>query len=265
VKGNLIEIFSSYQGEGGSVPGSCFGKRQIFVRFAGCNLAHEAYGTKGCVWCDTTLSHQYNPERFKVETAAGSKEFKEFSNPVSAQDVYKQIESLITTDLHSISFTGGEPCMQKDFLIELNRLCHEHGLKTYLETNGSIPWDEVFGNFDFCCCDLKDATANAAKDWKKLILQELDFIHNFLKHPGQIFAKLVFTAATKEADVDWITKQLAEISVSNRQCPLVLQIVTDTNPPNENQISMLMNTAAKHISVDILSLSMQIHKYLNLL
>jgi len=36
--GHLVEIFSSYQGEGGVVRGSCFGRRQIFIRFAGCNL-----------------------------------------------------------------------------------------------------------------------------------------------------------------------------------------------------------------------------------
>ncbi|MBN1405468.1 MAG: 7-carboxy-7-deazaguanine synthase QueE, partial [Candidatus Omnitrophica bacterium] len=37
---NVLEIFSSIQGEGIYV-----GERQIFIRFAGCNL--------NCVYCDT--------------------------------------------------------------------------------------------------------------------------------------------------------------------------------------------------------------------
>ena len=39
----IIEIFSTFQGEG-----SFIGKRQIFVRFAGCNL--------NCNYCDTVNS-----------------------------------------------------------------------------------------------------------------------------------------------------------------------------------------------------------------
>ena len=62
-KAFLSEIFSSIQGEGGTLRGSCFGKRQIFIRFAGCNLAKGAYDTNGCFWCDSTLAQSFQPKK----------------------------------------------------------------------------------------------------------------------------------------------------------------------------------------------------------
>ena len=42
-QGYLQEIFSSFQGEGAAIAGSCYGLRQIFLRFAGCprQLLHD--------------------------------------------------------------------------------------------------------------------------------------------------------------------------------------------------------------------------------
>ena len=59
MKSNLIEVFSSIQGEGKYV-----GCRQLFVRFSGCNL--------NCQYCDTTFSHN-NFEKCKIEKVAGQR------------------------------------------------------------------------------------------------------------------------------------------------------------------------------------------------
>jgi len=59
-KANILEIFSSIQGEGIYI-----GYRQLFIRFSGCNL--------GCKYCDTDFSES---EICKIEICPGSGNFK---------------------------------------------------------------------------------------------------------------------------------------------------------------------------------------------
>ncbi len=42
-----------------------------------------------------------------------------------------------------ITFSGGEPLLQSDFVYEVFRLCHENGINTCLDTSGSILNDSV--------------------------------------------------------------------------------------------------------------------------
>ena len=100
---NLIEIFSSIQGEGKYV-----GCRQIFVRFEGCNLA--------CRYCDTENAPGAHPT-CQIETHAGSRQFENVANPLSAQDVAAHIKRLLAETPHqAVSFTGGEPLLHAPFI-----------------------------------------------------------------------------------------------------------------------------------------------------
>jgi pyruvate formate lyase activating enzyme len=57
-----------------------------------------------------------------------------------------------------ITFSGGEPTMQPDFLTELAGLCHRKGLHTALETNGCIEEPilrTVIPNIDLILLDFK--------------------------------------------------------------------------------------------------------------
>ena len=96
---SIIEMFSSIQGEGKYV-----GCRQVFVRFAGCNLA--------CRYCDTENA----PAKHRVcqvETHAGSRAFREEKNPLSLAQAAEEINRLLREVPHqAVSFTGGEPLLQ---------------------------------------------------------------------------------------------------------------------------------------------------------
>ena len=103
MKGNLIEIFSSAQGEGPYI-----GYRQVFVRFEGCNLR--------CRYCDT--AHTIGSHPFcMVETLCPEEPELSVKNPVSGENAAAHIKRLLdAAPHHSVSFTGGEPLLHADFI-----------------------------------------------------------------------------------------------------------------------------------------------------
>ena len=81
----ITEIFQSIQGEGPYV-----GAKQVFIRFFECNMR--------CVWCDT-------PQSIGGEGA----HFEDYTS----DELWRKISDL-WNGCHSVSFTGGEPLIQKD-------------------------------------------------------------------------------------------------------------------------------------------------------
>ena len=133
-QGYIQEIFSSFQGEGSSIEGSCYGLRQIFLRFSGCPLALGIHGTRGCTRCDSPKAKGKNPKNYLVETKGGSQKFEKFANPVTVNDVMKSLANLTTNDLHSISLTGGEPLYQPQFAEEIISALKQKNYRIFLET-----------------------------------------------------------------------------------------------------------------------------------
>ena len=59
-----------------------------------------------------------------------------------------------------VTFSGGEPLLQRGFLLELLRACQQQGVHTAIETAGNYPWtflDEVLPCTDLVMYDLKVA------------------------------------------------------------------------------------------------------------
>jgi organic radical activating enzyme len=114
--GHLLEIFSSFQGEG-----PWAGLRQAFVRLSGCHLR--------CVYCDTPGSW----ERASTWTFRDERR----PNPVSAREA---LDAVLSLGPHpSVSFTGGEPVLQAEFVRELALAARAAGMSTYLDTSGTLP------------------------------------------------------------------------------------------------------------------------------
>lgn len=128
----IIEIFSSIQGEGLFI-----GERQIFVRFAGCNLR--------CSYCDTDFR---NDENTKIMT----------TDEVIAY-IKKNLD--FDYDLHkTVVFTGGEPLLHTDFIKKIATKIHDNlQMNIMLETNGTLPENllEVINFIDIISADFKFA------------------------------------------------------------------------------------------------------------
>ena len=261
MEGHLVEIFSSFQGEGCSIKGSCYGKRQCFIRFAGCNLALES---NACKWCDSVFAQDLKMNNFKIEKNPGSGNFIKMPNPVKVKLIRNIIQELSSPDLHSISITGGEPLYQIKFLKELVNILSDFQL--YLETNGTLPENakNVLEYFDYCCCAIKDESAFNSKDWKKIVEREFQTIQYFVKAEKSVFAKVVVTNSTTTENIEWYAGRLSELNV-----PLAIQIVNGSKNinlrPSFQQICQYTEAAAKHLSPDQIGVSIQAHKFLGYL
>lgn len=102
----VAELFTSINGEGQKA-----GQLAVFVRFAGCNL--------NCSYCDTKWAN------------ASDVQFQYMTQEEIAQYI---LESRIK----NVTLTGGEPLLQPDIRVLLERLAIEE-LEVEVETNGSMP------------------------------------------------------------------------------------------------------------------------------
>ncbi|MFA5893663.1 MAG: 7-carboxy-7-deazaguanine synthase QueE [Candidatus Margulisiibacteriota bacterium] len=205
----LNELFASIQGEGLYV-----GVRQIFVRFAGCNLS--------CQYCDSPQALVISPT-FKFEPVPGTHKFETRNNPVEVGQLVELIASLNKPAgaCHSVSLTGGEPLLQVDFLKEfLPALKKEVKLPVYLETNGVLPdhLAEVIELVDIIALDLKLPSATGLSPYWKEHKKALETA--YLK---DVFVKVVFA---KESTIKEIDEAASLIAAVDDKIPLVLQPVT---------------------------------------
>ena len=267
-QGYLQEIFSSFQGEGAAIAGSCYGLRQIFLRFAGCPLALGVHGTKGCIWCDSPKAKLTNPKNCLVESRAGKQSFKEIENPLTPKDVTKIVNKLTTRDLHSISLTGGEPLYQQEFLEDIIKLLKKEKYQIFLETAFTDDLNflrKISNDINYACVDIKDRSAQASVNWEDLVYQEIQ-ICEILKNAGtKIFTKTVVTKSSKKQDIEFIAELCGKI-----QIPLAIQLVSPTKGSNVEQPSWIQiqeftEAAAKHLPPENVSISVQMHKCINIL
>ena len=199
---NVVEVFSSIQGEGEFV-----GYRQVFVRLAGCNLE--------CDFCDTPLSRSAGTEG-QIEMTAGKRDFQTITNPISVVDLSNYINNLLTVPHHSVSFTGGEPLCQAKAMLQI--LPKIKG-RIYLETNGTLPEELalVLPHIDIISMDIKLPSIIHKEMWH----QHAAFLT--LANTRNVFVKVVVTGKTSKLEFQ---QAVALIAAIDNTIPFIIQPVT---------------------------------------
>ena len=179
--GFLDEIFVSYQGEG-----VLAGVRQLFIRFALCNLE--------CVYCDTPAA-----EELKDSFKAFDK--KSYGNPVNVKTVLEIVKPY-RGQVHSVSLTGGEPLVQGEFAALLAAGLKKAGFKVYLETNGTLSKSlkNILPYTDVVAMDIKlPSVSGERKLWDRHL--------KFLKLAGKkVFVKIVVSEKTVVSELKGAVK-----------------------------------------------------------
>lgn len=185
MKARISEIFRSIQGEG-----KYLGMPQVFVRFAGCNLA--------CRWCDTDFIEKEQLDEVQL---------------------IERIKGLMP-GCHSVSLTGGEPLVQIEFLESLLPLIGKEDVKIFLETNGTLPdeLEKILQYLDIVSMDMKlPSSAGCDEYWQEY----KDFLRIAVGSPKRdVYVKIVVASGTSQKD---FVTAVDLISSIERAVPLIIQ------------------------------------------
>ncbi len=210
----LIELFSAIQGEGANC-----GTRQIFLRFAFCDLR--------CHYCDS--AHTWTaPDTCAIEATPGQRDFEIYPNPVQLDRLLDWIDRQNRPRLHdSISITGGEPLLHAAFLKTfLPQLKQRTGLPLYLETGGHRPelLDGLLDHLDAIGMDVKLPSSSGENRWaahEAFLRRCVDA--NRDGHTAKVFVKTIVSAATTDNEIAQLS---AMITAIDPQLSVFLQPVT---------------------------------------
>lgn len=183
MKAPIIEIFSSFQGEG-----LLIGERQIFVRFAGCNL--------NCNYCDTNDS--------KSEKSGVL---------MTPEEVTDEINKILTPDCKTISFTGGEPSLYPDFISQVSK---NFNLNIMLETNGTLP-DNIcsIDKLDMVSLDIKLPEHFNGEFDNEIFLNEIKSLNLLIAKSINVYCKVVILPSTKIKSFKEVVEKLSQ-NISNK-------------------------------------------------
>jgi len=163
----LSEIFTSIEGEG-----ILFGTKTMFVRLAGCPL--------NCHWCDT-------PYALPLESGSD----------YSIDEVKELISKNLHPNTYKVNFTGGEPLVQFEAVIELSKFVRQKGIRTYLESAcyDAARFAKVLPYIDLVKVEfkLKDSKVVDEKHYGSLLRSELDCLKLAIGSGKTTYIKVVVT------------------------------------------------------------------------
>ena len=191
MKAPIIEIFSSFQGEG-----LLIGERQIFVRFAGCNL--------NCNYCDTNDSKSEKSGKL-----------------MTVEEVTSEINRILTPDCKTISFTGGEPSLYPEFISEVSR---NFDLNIMLETNGTLP-DNILSidGLDIVSLDIKLPEHFDGDFDESIFLNEIKSLNLLIEKSINVYCKVVILPSTKIKSFKGVVEKLSENISSKSDLKIIIQ------------------------------------------
>ncbi|HAN17160.1 MAG: hypothetical protein A2X13_06205 [Bacteroidetes bacterium GWC2_33_15] len=126
------------------------------IFFKGCPLT--------CWWCHNPESQSIKPEKFTRVNKLDNKEFLKkvtIGYQVSVEELFKTISGdkiFFEESNGGVTFSGGEPLMQSEFLFEIAQACKQNGIHTCLDTTGFAPEktiQEIAGVIDCFLFDIK--------------------------------------------------------------------------------------------------------------
>ena len=126
------------------------------VFFKGCSLR--------CRWCHNPESQSVNHETMTVKRKLGDNTFDDVQQVGYTIDSGQLVEQIARDEVFfdesggGVTFSGGEPLMQPEFLLECLRGCKQRNIQTCVDTAGAVDtplMDEIITHTDIFLFDVK--------------------------------------------------------------------------------------------------------------
>jgi 7-carboxy-7-deazaguanine synthase len=167
----LFEIFTSVEGEG-----ILYGTKTLFVRLAGCPFT--------CFYCDTAES---------LPMDSGTE--------YSIEEANNLIDKKLEKNTYKVNFTGGEPLVQSEAVLDMAKHVKSRNIPTYLESScyDSKKFSIVLPFIDFIKIEFKTPDANFVdtKHYSKLIENALECLKASVQAKKITYIKIVVSSKTE--------------------------------------------------------------------
>jgi len=193
----LSEIFTSIEGEG-----ILFGTKTMFVRLAGCPFK--------CHWCDT-------PYALPMDSGI----------EYSIEEVKEIISKSLQPNTYKINFTGGEPLVQHEAVIELAKFVRQKGLRVYLESScyDAMRFAKVLPYIDICKVELKlrDSKIVNEKQYSNLLKNEQECLRQAVNNGKTTYIKVVVTNSSNLEEFKDIVADVFKIAKPSELAGFIIQ------------------------------------------
>lgn len=144
--------------------------------------------------CNLRCSYCHNPDTWSVNP----------NNVVSSKELIKKLlkfKQYYNSSGGGVTFSGGEPLMQPDFLLDMLKKCRLYDIHTAIDTSGAghcgdkkyrPDYDEILKYTNLVLLDVKHVKA---KDYKDITGRDMTFFDEFISvlknHPVDIWIRAV--------------------------------------------------------------------------
>ena len=234
MKVRLFEIFTSVEGEG-----ILYGTKTLFVRLAGCPFK--------CFYCDTKDSLPMDSgQEYTIE------------------EVYKLIEKNLEKNTYKVNFTGGDPLVQSEAVVEMAKFVQAKNIPTYIESScyDSQKFSQVLPYINYIKIEFKtpDSESVDPKHYSKLLENELQCLNHAVNSQKTTYIKVVISSKTQLEPFKNLLEKIFGAISKTQIAGFIIQPSYGTAEPSLKQLFSFYDTVYPYYNE--VRIVPQLHKFI---